>query len=233
MKMKMTKSLYIYMGVLYFLITGIGAAVMWTNKKDRPPSIPLSAQLVGGNYSLIDHTGKRVSNQNFHGKYQLVYFGYTYCPDVCPLSLNAISEAMEALGPLADEITPLFITVDPERDTVEQMASYVENFDKRTIGLTGTKQEVALAANAYKIFSEKVVDNDSKMVTYDHSSVIYLMDRQGKYLAQFAHGARSDKMAQKIRSLIKSLEPEKLTKLLARELVTNKNYKPKAGSNPK
>src|SRR3712207_4659015 len=105
--------------------------------------------LIGGPFALVDQDGQRVTEQTFRGKYTLVVFGYIYCPDICPAELQTIANALEALGPKADQVTPVFITIDPERDTVEQVAGYVKNFHPRFVGLTGTPQEIKEAARAY------------------------------------------------------------------------------------
>src|SRR5690606_11015171 len=104
--------------------------------------------LVGGPFALTDHTGERVTDQDFRGRYMLVYFGYTWCPDVCPTELQVISSALDELGDKAAQIRPIFITVDPERDTVAQMADYVANFHPSFVGLTGSSEEVAAVAKA-------------------------------------------------------------------------------------
>ena len=108
--------------------------------------------LVGGPFSLVDQTGKRVTDKDYRGKYMLVFFGYTNCPDICPAGLQVMSAALEKLGHRGDDIVPLFITVDPERDTPQKLAAYVKNFSPRLIGLTGSPSDVAAAAKAYRVF---------------------------------------------------------------------------------
>ncbi len=154
---------------------------------------------IGGPFSLTDHTGRRVTEKDFKGGLSLVYFGFTYCPDVCPTELQVMADAMDKLGDKASKVTQLFISVDPERDTVEQMASYVPNFHDRLIGLTGTVDEVKKAAKAYKVYYRKVDDKTSDAgYTIDHSSIVFLMNPDGEYLAHFSHGTSPDAMATKI-----------------------------------
>lgn len=155
--------------------------------------------LVGGPFTLTDHTGKRVSETDFAGRYMLVYFGFTYCPDACPAGLQLIGETMERLGAKARQVVPIFITVDPERDTVEQMSAYVANFHPQLVGLTGTLEEITDAARAYRVYFAKVEDDSSgDGYSVDHTSIIYLMDRTGAYVTHFRHGMTSEEMAKRI-----------------------------------
>ena len=155
--------------------------------------------LIGGAFSLTDHQGKSVTEADFQGHYTLVYFGYTFCPDVCPMELQAITEALEQLGPKADRIVPLFITVDPERDTVPVLADYAENFHPRLRALTGTLEEVRVATRAYRVYFKKAdgqeEDGDYLM---DHTSLIYFMGPDGDYVTHFTFGTSPDEMAARL-----------------------------------
>ncbi len=151
---------------------------------------------IGGPFSLTDHTGRAVTDQDFRGKPMLIYFGYAYCPDVCPTSLATMAAALDKLGPKADKLTPLFITVDPERDTVETIDDYVAAFHPRLVGLTGTPEQVAEVAKAYKVYYKKAPNPGGEGYTMDHSSVIYLMDAEGRFLTHFAHGTSPEAMAE-------------------------------------
>lgn len=140
--------------------------------------------LVGGPFSLVDQTGKRVTDKDYSGKYMLVFFGYTSCPDICPAGLQVMTAALKKLGHRGDDIVPLFITLDPEQDTPQKLAAYVENFSPRLIGLTGSPSDVAAAAKAYRVFYQKVPDqNDPAHYSIDHSSIFYLMGKDGSLLA--------------------------------------------------
>jgi protein SCO1/2 len=132
----------------------------------------------------------------------LIYFGYTFCPDVCPTELQAMSQAIDGLGDEAGKVTPVFITVDPERDTVEQLAGYAEHFHPRLIALTGTTEQVAAAAKAYRVYYRKVEDESTTDYMMDHSSIIYLMGPNGRFLTHFSYGTGPDKMAEKIREYL-------------------------------
>jgi protein SCO1/2 len=112
--------------------------------------------LIGGPFTLVDQNGKTVTDQDFRGRYMLVFFGFTHCPDVCPAALQVMSASLDELGPKADEIVPIFITLDPERDTQEVMGAFVENFGSRFVGLTGSPEAIAAAADAYRVPYAKV-----------------------------------------------------------------------------
>lgn len=153
--------------------------------------------LIGGPFQLTDHHGHKVSDKTYRGKYMLVYFGFTYCPDICPASLQVISAALDKLGKKADQLVPLFITVDPERDTAAKMADYVKSFSPRLIGLTGTPQQIQKAAHAYRVYYAKVKNEDYPGdYTVDHSSFLYLMDRKGRFVTHFDHSVGAGKLAE-------------------------------------
>ena len=157
---------------------------------------------VGGPFRLVDHAGKARSDADFHGKLVLLYFGFTYCPDVCPTDLASIGVLVEKLGKAGEDLQPLFVTLDPNRDTAERLASYVTFFHPRMIGLTGDEAQIAQAANAYKVYYAKVPTQHS--YTVDHSGYIYLLDRAGRYLGFFPPGTPPDQMAEVIRPLLNS-----------------------------
>jgi protein SCO1/2 len=138
--------------------------------------------LVGGPFSLADT--KRVTDRDFRGKLMLVFFGYTHCPDVCPTELQNMATVLEKLGPDAKQVAPLFISVDPARDTPEALSAYLGNFSPLIKGLTGTQDEVASAAKAYRVYFKKA-DGGPDDYTVDHSVFIYLMDRDGNYITHF------------------------------------------------
>jgi len=159
--------------------------------------------LIGGAFNLTAHTGKRMTDKDFRGKYMLVYFGYTFCPDICPAELQVMSAALDALGKTAEKIAPIFITVDPERDDVKQMAQYMAHFHKSFVGLTGTVQEIKDAAKKYRVYFAKVKDKSSTAeYLMDHSSIIYLMDGKGEYVTHFTYGTSPDKIAERIAKIL-------------------------------
>lgn len=159
------------------------------------------AALIGGPFELVDHEGRVVRESDFRGRLMLVYFGYTWCPDVCPTELQTMSAALDLLGEDAAQVVPIFITIDPERDRPEVMADYRAHFHPSLVALTGSPQQVAAAAKAYRVYYAKgpSEDGDSDAYLMDHSSFVYLMDRKGGYLAHFGPGAAPDAMAKRIR----------------------------------
>jgi cytochrome oxidase Cu insertion factor (SCO1/SenC/PrrC family) len=158
---------------------------------DTPPDQAAGAQMmedlmygrgqVGGPFTLTDHQGRTRSDRDFRGKLMVVYFGYTFCPDVCPADLMAITQALDALGPAADGVQPIFITIDPERDG-KALAEYLRAFHTSFVGLTGTPEEIRKVANAYKAFYARLPPAPDGEYAIDHTGVIYLMGREGEYL---------------------------------------------------
>lgn len=190
------------------LIVGLAAAVA-VIPGVREKLLPFSntevsgKALVGGPFTLVDDTGKRVTDKDYRGRYMLVFFGYTACPDICPAGLQLISAALDKLGPKADRVTPIFISVDPGRDTPQKLAAYVKSFNPHLVGLTGTPEEIAAVAKAYKVFYQKV-PNQSSPADYgmDHTSIIYLMDPNGEFVAHFTPTTTLDAMTAKLDKLL-------------------------------
>jgi cytochrome oxidase Cu insertion factor (SCO1/SenC/PrrC family) len=154
---------------------------------------------VGGPFNLIDHTGRRRADAEFRGKFLLVYFGYSYCPDVCPTDLMAIAAAMDLLGPVGRDVQPLFITIDPERDTVEHLADYVTAFHPSLIGLTGTPEEIRKLALAYKVYYAKVEAPDGSDYAIDHTGFVYLVGPDGQFVGFFPPNTTAERLANIIR----------------------------------
>jgi len=200
----MSKRALPYLIVILVLIAAGGASLLLMQKGTMTPTITSTGKaLVGGAFSLIDHTGKRVTEVDFMGGPTLVYFGFTYCPEVCPTELSRMTEVLELLGDDGETLTPIFITIDPERDTQAVMAEYVGHFHPRMVGLTGTPAEIAIAAKAYRVYYTRVEDEGSEGgYTMDHSALVLLMGANGDYLAHFPANSPIDEMIRKIRDLI-------------------------------
>ena len=169
---------------------------------------------IGGAFKLTNHHGESVSTKNFENNFLLVFFGFTNCPDFCPNTLNNISTVMQQLDEKSNDIIPLFITVDPERDTVPVLKKYLTNFHPKIIGLTGTNEEIDLVKKKYKIFSKKVVDKEKKKhngnhhgdhdlggYSVNHTTIIYLMDKKGLYITHFSPETSNSEMIEKINQL--------------------------------
>ena len=158
-------------------------AIMFVTGRAPSPIGPAAAA-VGGPFSLEDQNGKPVSDADMKGRPFLVFFGFTHCPDICPTTLFEMSQLMRALGPDADRTGALFITVDPERDTPAVMKDYLSNFDPHLRGLTGDQASINAAAKAYRVYAKKVpLENGD--YTMDHTAVVYLMDKDGRFVAPF------------------------------------------------
>lgn len=160
---------------------------------------------IGGPFSLTDHTGQAVTQDILKGKVSLVYFGYSFCPDICPTDLQLIGQALDQLsaGELAST-QALFVSIDPERDTAEQLAGYVSLFHPSLRGLTGTPEQIAEAARSYRAYYKKVSAEEAGTTDYlmDHSAFIYLMDRNGDFVRVFGHGVNPAEMVEWVRKLL-------------------------------
>lgn len=155
-------------------------------------------------FDLVDQNGHAVTQESYPDKYLLIYFGFAFCPDICPFTLDMMSAAMgQVPTSIADRIQPIFISLDPERDTPDELASYISNFDPRFVALTGTAEQVKAAAKQFKVYFRKVEDPQS-MGGYviDHSSIIYLIDPAGDFIQHFTHQETEQTIAKKLRQLI-------------------------------
>lgn len=143
-----------------------------------------AASTIGGPFQLVDQSGQAVTEKNLQGKPTIVFFGFTHCPDVCPTALFEMSEILRAMGKDANRVNAYFVSVDPERDTPEIMKSYLSSFDPNLKGLTGSPEQVAGVISAYRVYAKKVPLKDGDY-TMDHTALIYLMDREGRFVAPF------------------------------------------------
>ncbi|HEX2446614.1 MAG TPA: SCO family protein [Methyloceanibacter sp.] len=185
-----------------FLVGALGgAALLALSQGPAGPAVQTTGKaLIGGPFTLVDQNGKTVTDQDFRGRYMLVFFGFTHCPDVCPAELQVMSASLDELGPQADEIVPIFITLDPERDTPAAMGAYVKNFGPRFLGLTGSPEAISAAAKSYRIaYSKFREDEKSDDYSIDHSALVYLMGKDGEYITHFAHGTPAWKMTEILR----------------------------------
>jgi protein SCO1/2 len=164
-----------------FGLVALALAAFWTL---APPPDAARVSSVGGPFTLTTMNGQRVTERDFDGAPKLVFFGFTHCPDICPTKLMELSEVLRAAGPRADRLRALFITVDPERDTPELLKSYLASFDPRIIGLTGTQAEIDAVVKAYRAYYKRV-PLSSGDYTMDHTAIVYLMDRQGRFVGAF------------------------------------------------
>jgi protein SCO1/2 len=156
---------------------------------------------LGGPFTLTRADGATVTESTYRGKWLLVYFGYTYCPDACPTALNAIAEAMEKLGPAAASVQPLFITIDPARDTPTVVGEYVKAFDPRIVGLTGTEGQIAAVAKEYQVYYKRR-ETEGGPYLMDHTSLIYVVDPAGKLVRFFGGSSSGERIAQHLLELM-------------------------------
>ncbi|MBX9773083.1 MAG: SCO family protein [Xanthobacteraceae bacterium] len=176
------------------------AVILLVTGRDGVPTLPQVAA-IGGPFSLTDQNGRTVTEQDLKGKPFLVFFGYTNCPDFCPTTMFEISEVLKKLGPAADRTRALFITVDPERDTPAALKDYVSSFDPRIIALTGEPEAIAAVAKAYRAYYRKVPLKDGGY-TMDHLVLVYLMDKDGRFVSRFKLDRPIDASAAELRKYL-------------------------------
>jgi protein SCO1/2 len=164
----------------------------------------LEPRSINPRYLLIGPQGSAVSNEDFRGRFQLITFGYTFCPDICPTTLVDMAETLKLLGEDAQRVQAIFISVDPDRDTPQQLATYTDFFDKRIIGLTGSPALIQAAARNFKVRYEKVSkeNQDPRNYAVDHSAGLYLLGPEGAFIKKFAYATPADSMASEIRQLL-------------------------------
>ena len=178
------------------LVLCFGIILIVTGRVSAPVAQQVAA--IGGPFKLTDQNGQVMTDQDLKGRPFLVFFGFTHCPDVCPTALFEVSEIMRALGPDADRTRALFITVDPERDTPDVMKDYLSSFDKHLAGLTGDAAAIAAVAKAYRVYFKKV-PLEQGGYTMDHTAIVYLMDKEGRFVAPFSLKRTSEAAAADLR----------------------------------
>jgi cytochrome oxidase Cu insertion factor (SCO1/SenC/PrrC family) len=173
----------------------LGSGEMVKEAQDNPK--------IGGEFNLINQYGEHIDSKTFTGKLMLVYFGFSYCPDICPTSLQFIGDILENLSESEKEqVIPIFITIDPHRDTPEKLKTYLSYFNPKIIGLTGTEDQIKAVAAEYKIYYDKPANQSDKNYLMDHSSLIYLMDKNGRYATHFSTETNIKKITDNIKKLL-------------------------------
>jgi protein SCO1/2 len=164
------------------------------------PGAP-AASAIGGSFALVDHNGKALTHRDMLGRPYLVFFGFTHCPDICPTKAMEISQVFDALGPNA-RVSALFVTVDPERDTPEILKDYLSNFDPRLMGVTGPRENINAALKSFRVYARKAPGDDPATYLYDHSTVVYLMDKQGRFVSGFNLNRAPEEAARELRRFL-------------------------------
>jgi protein SCO1 len=171
------------------------AAFIVTGRTPSPIALPSA---VGGPFELTDQNAQPITDKDLKGRPFLVFFGFTHCPDVCPTTLFEVSEILRALGPDSDRMRALFITVDPERDTPEKLKDYLSSFDPHLVGVTGDPAAVAAVVKSYRVYAKKV-PLDGGNYTMDHTAIVYLMDKEGRFVVPFNIKRRPEEAAADLR----------------------------------
>jgi cytochrome oxidase Cu insertion factor (SCO1/SenC/PrrC family) len=196
------------------LAAAAGGWALWPSEPPQRSSTELMNVLmwdrepVGGPFALTDHDGRPRTDADFRGKLMLIYFGFTFCTDICPTDLQAIGGALDQLGPAGETVQPLFITVDPEKDTPEQLKGHVGLFHPRMIGLTGSPKQIRQVARDYKVYFAKAEPAKRTDPNIDHTGSTFLVGRDGKYLGFFPPGTPADRMAATIRPHLTAAAPQ-------------------------
>ena len=189
-------------------VVGAGLLVVATIALVNGPEKTVSSSgtaAIGGPFTLVSTTGETVTDRTYLGKWQLMFFGYTFCPDACPTTLNGVSVALEKLGSVAANLQPIFVTVDPKRDTRETMAEYLKSFDSRIVGLTGTQSQIDGIVKEYRVYvAQQAPETTGDDYLVSHSSYIYLIDPRGKFVNVIAGTEPGDEIAAWLRKQMAS-----------------------------
>jgi protein SCO1/2 len=188
--------------VLALLLAILAGGLLWYIGEGAPggPSSGIGVADIGGPFALIDQNGLRRTDRDFHGRYALLYFGYSYCPDVCPTTLGVMADALAKLGPRTSRFVPVFITIDPERDTPAVLKKYLAAFGPNFVGLTGSLADITKVAHEYRVYFAKHKLGDGSYAV-DHSSVIYLLGPDGKLLKFYDETETPDQLAKDLRAV--------------------------------
>ena len=189
--------LIIVFSILLLATAGIAIWGHWKSSDD-----PLTGtNLVGGPFTLIDHKGLEITERSYPGKFKIIYFGYTYCPDICPTGLSVITQALQMLNQKAKQIKPIFVTVDPARDDVATLSSYHDHFHPSFSYLTGSTEQISAMAKLYKVYFRKVSETQDYLV--DHSAITYVMSPSDRYLRHFGPQVTAEQITAFFNSILK------------------------------
>jgi protein SCO1/2 len=197
----------VYFGLAAVLVTAVLAGRQFLGQLGGPvedQTLVEVAPVLGGPFTLVDRNGKTVTDDDFRGRFLLINFGYTYCPDICPTILSTVTNALDKLADKGEKVVPVFITIDPERDTPEQLKMYISHFHPRMLGLTGTLKQVKQAARVYRVYYAKFVAEGADPDDYlmDHTAITYLVGPEGKYRFHFGPTTTAEEMASRLREVL-------------------------------
>lgn len=192
-------SLLAILAVVAVVGLAVGSRLMVWNGGDHAQQAA-----IGGPFTLVGGDGQTVTDQDFRGKWMLIYFGYTFCPDVCPTSLSVVAAALDKLDPAqAEKVVPILISVDPARDTPAVVKDYAHAFHPRMVGLTGSQEQVSAVMKLFKVYAARAKGGDEETYTVDHSSILYLMGPDGSFVSHFAHGVTASDLAAALTKTVK------------------------------
>jgi len=203
------QSFFILVGSLLMLVVAAIGFAFQPSQKAAPGTVSQTKVStagidgLGGSWTLTNHDGNAVTDKDYTGKYRLMFFGFTYCPDVCPTELKRLTMVLQGLGQDANNVTPLFVTIDPERDTPQALKEYLGRYDPRFIGLTGSVKQIEHMETIYKVYSAKVDDPELTEYTVNHSALVYLIGPDDKVLHLFHSSETPDQMIDIIRQAMK------------------------------
>lgn len=204
----MRRSDWLFLLLLVVTVAGVAGALYFSESETErgrrleATGTETGTALVGGAFNLVDQDGVAVTENDLTGRWTLIYFGYTFCPDVCPVTLTNMATAIEALGAAGNRVVPMFMTVDPKRDTVESLKEYSVHFHPRTRFLTGSEAEVDRAMKAFRVYRAIRAENGNENYLVDHTSILYLMGPDGKFVTSFSHATSAAEMTERLRRLI-------------------------------
>ncbi len=191
------------MAIMAAGIVALLGVFVWMSQQAQQGAQPVAK--LGGAFELVDHNSQRFTQEELKGTYTLLYFGYTYCPDVCPTELQTIAEALNLLGPqLAQQFRVIMVSIDPERDTPQVLKDYMSNFGPNFIGLTGTPEQIRKMARLWRTYYRKAEETGDGGYLMDHSAIVFLLDKNGRYVRHFAYGTTPERMAEGIRAALKA-----------------------------
>jgi cytochrome oxidase Cu insertion factor (SCO1/SenC/PrrC family) len=204
----MRRSDWLFLMVLVVTVAAVAGALYFSESESErgrrleATGTETGAPLIGGAFNLVDQNGVAVTENDLLGRWTLIYFGYTFCPDVCPVTLTNMGAAIDALGSAGERIVPMFMTVDPKRDTVEGLKEYAQHFHPRTRFVTGSEAEIDRAMKAFRVYRSIRAEEGNENYLVDHTSILYVMGPDGKFVTSFSHATSVSEMTERLRRLL-------------------------------